>query len=42
MNSKKKIMNGPYLLDPTAEAVTIAWEMEGLAKTEVAYAEENG
>ena len=42
MNSKKKIMNGPYLLDPTAEAVTIAWEMEGLAKTEVAYVEENG
>ena len=33
----KPIVNGPYLLAPTAEAITVAWEMERPAELQVIW-----
>lgn len=37
MNNKKCILNGPYLLDPSASGVTIAWETASPGPMEVVY-----
>jgi predicted MPP superfamily phosphohydrolase len=37
MESKCKIINGPYLLDPAAGGVTVAWEMEEKTAAHVDY-----
>ena len=37
MNRKQSIINGPYLLDPTATAITIAWETEEPVEQAIVY-----
>ncbi|MCH4178747.1 MAG: metallophosphoesterase [Megasphaera sp.] len=37
MNNKKRILNGPYLLDPSASGITIVWESVSPGPMQVAY-----
>lgn len=37
MNNKKQILNGPYLLDPSASGITIVWETTSSNPMQVTY-----